>query len=223
MNKPFAVRLENVSHRFLQSNGTTMIADNQTFEFPAGQATALIGANGAGKTTLLRLISGALRPNSGRIIRNGAVSWPIGFAGTFQQNLTAAQNCRFTARAYGADTVDLEQKVADIANLGVHFHEPVRDYSSGMRARLAFALSMSLPFDTYLIDEVTAVGDADFRKFSHDLLMDRIQKSTAIIVNHDRHQLDKICTSAVVLANGHLRGFDTVKEAFRYTDTTAKA
>ena len=128
-----------------------------------GEVVALVAPSGAGKSTLLSMISGSLRPDAGRILRNGTVSWPVGVAGSFHGDLTGAQNTRFVARAYGVETEALLEFVTDFADLGDQINNPVRGYSSGMRARLAFALSMGLPFDLYLVDEVTAVGDAKFR------------------------------------------------------------
>ncbi|WP_438987891.1 ABC transporter ATP-binding protein, partial [Marivivens donghaensis] len=139
------------------------MADNISLAIPAGTSVALLGVNGAGKSTLLNMISGSLRPDEDRILRNGTVSRPVGFAGSFHGDLTGAQNTRFVARTYGVDTDELLDFVTDFANLGDQINDPVRGYSSGMRARLAFALSMGLPFDLYLVDEVTAVGDTKFR------------------------------------------------------------
>ncbi|MFX4296231.1 ABC transporter ATP-binding protein [Sulfitobacter sp. DFL-23] len=120
----------------------------------------LLGRNGAGKSSLLRMVAGTMEPTSGRIVSNGTISWPVGFAGSFHNELTGAQNVRFVARIYGVDTGDLVDFVQGFAEVGQHFHLPLKSYSSGMKSRLAFGTSMGIAFDTYLIDEVTAVGDA---------------------------------------------------------------
>ena len=213
----FAVRLCDISHGFRGQSGVIHVARQINYGFEKGKSTALIGRNGAGKTTLLRIISGALRPNAGTVLRNGRVSWPVGFAGSFHGDLTAAQNCRFSARVHGADSESLIEAVRTTAGLGRHFHEPVRDYSSGMRSRLAFALSMALPFDTYLVDEVTSVGDASFRKASHQIFTDRIKSASAIVVSHNPDQLRQLCDRAVILENGTLRHFDNVNEAITFS------
>lgn len=184
---------------------------NLTFE--SGKSIGLFGRNGAGKSTLLRMISGVELPTSGEIIHSGSTSWPVGFAGSFHPELSAAQNVRFVARIYGVDTDELIEFVREFAELGPHFHAPFRTYSAGMRARLAFGVSMGIPFDTYLIDEVTAVGDAAFRERSGALLRERIGQSGAIIVSHSMPQMKKMCECGVVLIDGHARMFDDVSEA----------
>lgn len=184
---------------------------NLTFE--SGKSIGLFGRNGAGKSTLLRMISGVELPTSGEIIHSGSTSWPVGFAGSFHPELSAVQNVRFVARIYGVDTDELIEFVREFAELGPHFYAPFRTYSAGMRARLAFGVSMGIPFDTYLIDEVTAVGDAAFRERSGALLRERIGQSGAIIVSHSMPQMKKMCECGVVLIDGHARMFDDVSEA----------
>src|SRR5690606_21100756 len=124
---------------------------------------AVIGRNGAGKSTLLRLVAGTLRPDRGEIRRHGRVSWPMGFSGAFHPALTGRQNARFVARIYGVDTDRLVADVADFAELGEFLDMPFQTYSAGMRARLAFGVSLAVSFDCYLVDEITAVGDAAFQ------------------------------------------------------------
>ena len=140
--------------------------------FPTGAVVGLLGRNGAGKTTLMQMIAGTMEPTSGRILSDGSISYPVGFAGSFHRDLTGAQNTRFVARIYGIDTEALVAFVEDFAELGKHYHLPFRTYSAGMRARLAFGVSMGIPFDFYLIDEVTAVGDANFREKSREVFLD---------------------------------------------------
>ena len=181
--------------------------------FPRGQATALLGVNGAGKSSLLAMIAGTLRPDAGRVVRQGTVSWPVGFAGAFHPDLTGVQNTRFVARVYGVDSRELLQFVRDVSGLGRAMRQPVRRYSNGMRARLGFALSMGIPFDMYLVDEVTAVGDAAFRRETADLLKARLGQAGAIVVSHAPAQLREICTAGAVLENGHLRMYDDLDAA----------
>lgn len=184
-----------------------------TMRLPARRAIALLGRNGAGKSTLLRMIAGTADPTAGQVRVTGSVSWPVGFAGSFHPDLTGAQNARFVARIYGADTDALVDFVADFADLGPHLHEPFRSYSSGMRARLAFGVSMGIRFDTYLIDEVTAVGDATFREKSAAVLKERMTGSGAIVVSHSLGMLRDLCDCGLVLEAGRLSYFDDIGAA----------
>lgn len=159
------------------------------------------------------MIGGLLPPDSGRIISNGTLSWPVGFGGSFHRDLTGAQNIRFIARIYGVDTNSLITFVKDFADLGRHFHMPVRSYSSGMRSRLTFGASMGIHFDTYLVDEVTAVGDAQFKRKSRAIFRERMKTSSAIMVSHDMGQLRQFCDAGIVLENGKIEYFDDLEEA----------
>lgn len=187
-----------------------------TLTLPTGKSLALLGGNGAGKSTLLELIAGTQKPDSGSVWSDGTISWPVGFGGSFHPHLTGAQNTRFLARVYGVDTDELMDFVEDFAELGKHFHMPIRTYSSGMRSRLGFGISMGIPFDTYLVDEVTAVGDARFRRKSKALFRDRMQRSSAILVNHNLRELREYCDAAIVLERGKLTPFDDLEEAIEH-------
>lgn len=196
-----------------QFPGAPVVAQGITATFPTGQATALLGRNGAGKSSLLAMIAGTLRADAGQVVRHGTVSWPVGFAGAFHPDLTGAQNTRFVARVYGVDSRALLGFVSDVAGLGDQMRQPVRRYSSGMRARLGFAISMGIPFDMYLVDEVTAVGDAVFRRESSDLLKARLGQAGAIVVSHAPAQLRGLCSAGAVLQEGRLRMFDDLEDA----------
>mmetsp|Transcript_27513 Transcript_27513/g.50900 ORF Transcript_27513/g.50900 Transcript_27513/m.50900 type:complete len:199 (-) Transcript_27513:1185-1781(-) len=185
-------------------------------ELPTGKSLALLGRNGAGKSTLLQLVAGTMRPDSGEVTSDGSISWPVGFGGSFHMQLTGAQNIRFIARIYGVDSDDLVDFVADFADLGPHFYMPVRSYSSGMRSRLAFGASMGIRFDTYLVDEVTAVGDAAFREKSKHVFRERMKASSAIVVSHEMAQVREFCDAGLVLDNGELRYFEDLEAAIRY-------
>lgn len=193
-----------------------VVADGIDAVFPAGRAVALLGRNGAGKTSLLQMIAGTMQPTRGRVERLGSVSWPVGFRGGFHGDLSGAQNLRFVARTYGVDADELIAFVADFAMIGPHLHQPVRHYSAGMRARLAFGLSMAIRFDTYLVDEVTGVGDAGFRARSEVLLLDRLQRSGAIIVSHQLRLLRRICHHGAVLEGGQLTWHDDIEDAIAH-------
>jgi capsular polysaccharide transport system ATP-binding protein len=205
--------LKNLVKSFPMRGGRSYVARGLNAVFPGGQATALLGRNGAGKTTLMQLMSGNMNPDSGEILSDGTISFPVGFAGSFHRDLTGAQNTRFIARIYGVDTDELLDFVGGFAGLGRHLHMPVRSYSSGMRSRLAFGVSMGIHFDTYLVDEVTSVGDRAFRQRSANLFHDRMRQSSAIVVTHSLKEARNLCQSGAVIEGGELFFFDDVNDA----------
>jgi capsular polysaccharide transport system ATP-binding protein len=207
------IHLENLTKYFRTRKGYQTIVENLTATFPTGKSVALLGRNGAGKSTLLKLIAGTIRPTAGRVMSTGSVSYPVGFAGSFHNDLTGAQNTRFVARLYGYDTDRLLEFVEDFAELGEHFHMPMRTYSSGMRSRLSFGVSMGIPFDTYLVDEVTAVGDGAFRSKSVAIFDDRMKRSGAVFITHSPEMVRRMCTMAAVLEHGKLTFFEDIEEA----------
>jgi len=207
------LRLENVSKVFQLKDSTKVVANNVSLSVPRGKSVGLLGRNGAGKSTLLQIIAGAIQPDSGRVVTTGSVSWPVGFQGSFHRDLSGAQNARFLARVYGVDTEELLDFVADFSELGPHFHEPVHTYSSGMRSRLGFSCSMGIHFDTYLVDEVTAVGDAAFKEKSEALFLDRLQHSGAVFVSHSMGDVKRVCDSGAVLEGGVLSHYNSVEKA----------
>jgi len=207
------IRFENLTKSFWVRGEKRIVIDNLNLNLPTGRSLALLGRNGAGKSTLLQMIAGTMRPDSGRIFSDGTISWPVGFGGSFHGELTGAQNVRFIARIYGVDTEGLLAFVDNFAELGKFFHMPVRAYSSGMRSRLTFGASMGIRFDTYLVDEVTAVGDAVFKRKSQAVFVDRMRHSSAIMVSHSMGQLRQFCNAGVVLENGQMQYFEDLDEA----------
>jgi len=207
------IRFENLSKSFWVGQERKLVIDNLDLTLPTGTSLALLGRNGAGKSTLMQIIAGTMRPDSGRVVSDGTISWPVAFGGSFHPELTGAQNVRFVARVYGVDTDSLMAFVADFAELGKHFHMPVRTYSSGMRSRLAFGASMGIHFDTYLVDEVTAVGDAQFRRKSQAVFRDRMRNSGAILVSHNLNELREFCDAGLVLEQGRLEYYDDINTA----------
>lgn len=205
--------LQDLTKSFRIAGSRKYVARQINATFPARTSVALLGRNGAGKSTLLKIIGGTMRPDHGRVLSEGTVSWQIGFAGSFHPDLTGLQNTRFIARVYGVDTADLEAYVAEFAELGSAFRAPVRTYSSGMRARLAFGVSMGIPFSYYLIDEVTSVGDASFKAKCTEVLNDRLSQAGSIVVSHSEGTLRSICSAGAVLENGVLHYFEDVDEA----------
>lgn len=207
------IRFENLSKSFRMGDSRKVIIDHLDLTLPTGKSLALMGRNGAGKSTLLQMVAGTIRPDTGRILSDGTISWPVGLGGSLHKDLTGAQNIRFIARVYGVDTESLCAFVEDFAELGQHFHLPVRSYSSGMRSRLAFGASMGIRFDTYLVDEVTAVGDASFRVKSRAVFRERMKQSGAIFVSHDLGQLREYCDAGLVLERGRLQYYEDLEEA----------
>jgi capsular polysaccharide transport system ATP-binding protein len=207
------IRLENLTKIFYLRGRKKVVARNVNADLPTGKSVGLLGRNGAGKTTLMQMIAGNMDPTSGRILSDGTISYPVGFAGAFHPDLTGAQNTRFVARIYGVDTEELIDFVEDFAELGKHFHLPFRSYSSGMRSRLSFGVSMGIPFDTYLVDEVTSVGDAAFKQKSSDLFRARMNDAGALFVSHSTNMIKELCDMAAVLENGQLTLYDDVDEA----------
>lgn len=210
------IEFRNLTKRFFIRGQRKVVADNINLVFPAGRAVGLLGRNGAGKSTLLKMIAGTMDPTEGEIISHGTISWPVGFAGSFHGELTGAQNARFIARIYGVDTDEMIDFVRDFANLGGHFNLPFRTYSSGMKSRLAFGISMAVPFDTYLVDEVTSVGDAAFRKKSGEVFRARMEHAGAVVVSHGMGQIREMCDAGAVLESGHLYYYDDVNEAIEH-------
>lgn len=216
------IRVQNLWKTYRFGSSSKIICRNVNLDFPSGVSIGLLGRNGAGKSTLLRLLAGVESPDSGMINSDGAISWPVGFAGSFHPELTGAQNVMFVGRVYGADTDDLLDFVNEFADLGAHFHAPFRTYSAGMRSRLAFGLSMGIKFDTYLIDEVTSVGDAAFKARSAEMLENRLETSGAIIVSHDMQLIRRLCQKGVVVAEGNMRMFDSIEEAIQNHEAVMK-
>lgn len=210
------IRFENLVKSFWVQGERKIVIDNLDMTLPTGKSLALLGRNGAGKSTLLQIVAGTMRPDSGRVVSDGTISWPVGFGGSFHGDLTGAQNVRFIARVYGIDSEGLLEFVEDFAELGKHFHMPVRSYSSGMRSRLTFGASMGIPFDTYLVDEVTAVGDAIFRRKSRAVFEARMQQSSSILVSHEMGQVRQFCDAGIVLDQGQLVYFDDLEEAIAF-------
>lgn len=214
------IDLKNVSKIYRTDGVKKVVLNNISFSFPTDVSIALMGANGAGKSCLLKIVSGLIEPTYGSVSRSCSVSWPVGFAGSFHRDLTGAQNARFVARLYGEPSDKLLEFVKDFSELGDDLQKPVRVYSSGMRSRLAFAISMGIKFDYYLIDEVTSVGDANFRKKSSDFLLNKMDSQGALVVSHSNEMLRKLCRSGVVLEKSNLYYFQELDAAIDYYDWT---
>ena len=199
------IRLDCVSKTFRRNGLRRQILRDVSFILPPARGLALIGRNGAGKSTLLRLIAGTLAPDTGRVTTNETISWPMGFSGGFHPALTGAQNARFVARLYGRDPPALVEFVAGFAELGRALRQPVETYSSGMKARLAFAVSIGLDFDCYLVDEIIGVGDAAFRDKCRAAFHERLAHARLIMVSHNPQALQQFCSAGLVIEAGRAR------------------
>jgi capsular polysaccharide transport system ATP-binding protein len=208
------IRLENVTKRYHTRAGVHTVLNGVSLDVNKGDKLGILGRNGAGKSTLIRIMSGAELPNGGRVTRKMRVSWPLAFGGAFQGSLTGVDNVRFICRVYGADIDSALPFVKDFSELGKYLREPVKTYSSGMRARLAFAISMAIEFDCFLIDEVISVGDARFHEKCRHELFEKRRDRAMIIVSHEPHNIREHCSRACVLEGGLLREFADVDSAY---------
>jgi capsular polysaccharide transport system ATP-binding protein len=213
------IGLENVTKFYRTKAGRRYILDDISFTFETGRSIGVLGLNGAGKSTLIRMMSGIELPNSGRLVRTGRISWPLAFGGGFHMDSTGAQNVRFVTRVYGVDYQKTLDYVVDFAEIGPYMDMPVLTYSSGMKARLAFGLSLAMDFDTYLIDEVTAVGDARFQERCREAMKNKRNHSDVIMVSHSFATIKTYCDDAVIMSDGRLETFgsmdDTIAEYLR--------
>jgi capsular polysaccharide transport system ATP-binding protein len=207
------IELENLTKAYWYRGQPKYVARNINAVIPSGMKVALMGRNGAGKSTLLSMIAGSLNPDRGRVRVTGSLSWPIGLTGCIQGDLTGAQNVKFIARVYGIDTDELLEFVSEFAELGPNFYEPVRTYSSGMRGRLNFGMSMGIRFDTFLIDEVHAVGDASFKAKSKKVFEDRLSQAGLVMVSHSTSLMRSMCEAGAVLEHGVLTFYDDIDDA----------
>jgi capsular polysaccharide transport system ATP-binding protein len=216
------IEFKNVSKYYDTKNGKNMILDDVSFKFPDHKNIGVLGVNGAGKSTLLRLIAGSEYPNSGKIIRTGKYSWPLGFTGSFHDTLTGVENLRFACRIYDADVRYVTEYVRDFSELGKYIEEPIRTYSSGMRSRLAFALSMAIDFDVYLVDEIMGVGDKGFQQKCHDAFDAKRENSSVIIVSHSMETIRDYSDVAILLTGEQLEIHDDVDQAINlYNNLTS--
>lgn len=184
-----------------------------SFDLSRRSRLAILGRNGQGKSTLIKVLGGVLAPSSGQVIWRMSSSWPIGFGGAFQGSLSGMDNVRFLARLYDRDFQDMLVRVDDFAELGSALHKPVKHYSSGMRARLAFGLSLAIEFDCYLIDELVSVGDARFQQKCNEELFQRRGDRAFMMASHDMHMITTLCDQAMIIESGRAKFFEDVAEA----------
>lgn len=209
------IKLENISKSFRSRYGTVNVLNNVNITFPKGKSVGVLGLNGCGKSTLISIIGGVDFADSGKVIREGKVSWPMGFNGGFQGSMTGRENARFVARIYGADPVYIEDFTQDFAELGFHFDMPLRSYSAGMRGRFAMAVSLACEFDHYLVDEAMETGDARTREKFRRAFNERRESSSIILVSHNESNIRRNCDQAAILHNGTIDSYENLDDAFK--------
>lgn len=221
------IEIKNLYKRYHNHHGSDWVLKDINLTIPTGVSVGLIGANGAGKSTLLRLIAGMDTPERGEVIRRSRVSWPVGLSGGMQGNMTGRQNVKFVARVQGSGPDEVKrviQFVEDFAEIGSSFDEPIRTYSSGMKSRLSFGLSLAFDFDVYISDEATAVGDRAFKAKAKELFNSKIGKASLIMVSHGVSILKDLCQAGIYLKNGNAHWYDDINEAIDiyHADSDAK-
>ncbi len=210
------IRCVDVVKEYRVGKGVRRVLDRVSLQVERGQKLAVLGRNGAGKSTLIKIIGGVELATAGRIEREMSVSWPLAFGGAFQGSLSGLDNLRFISRIYDLDYHDTRAFVDDFAELGHQLGEPVKTYSSGMRARLAFALSIAIEFDCYLIDEVIMVGDQRFFRRCQEELFEKRGDRALIIVSHDMNFIREVCDRGAVIHDSQLYLCDSVASAVQY-------
>lgn len=206
------IELRHISKSYQLEHGKNVVLDDISVCFPSDRNIGILGLNGAGKSTLLRIIGNVEPPDSGEIYKDVMVSWPIGFTGGIQPEMTGREGTRFISRIYGADIYNTENFVQEFSELGRYFDMEVKTYSAGMRSRLGFSISMALDFECYLVDEATSVGDRRFKEKYRNAFIERKEHSSIIMVSHQPSTILDFCDMAAVLAGGKLILFDSVEE-----------
>lgn len=218
--------VEDVHKRYQTDHGPSKwVLQGVTFTIPRKLSVGLVGANGAGKSTLLRIIGGVDQPSKGRVDRQCRVSWPMGFGGGLQGSLTGRQNAKFVCRIHGHEQ-DISERVEfiqDFAEIGEAFDEPVKTYSSGMKSRLQFGLSLAFDFDVYISDEVTSTGDAAFKNKAAAAFKKLADHASLIMVSHGESTLRQFCSAGIWIHDGKAHWFDQIDDALKaYKNTLPK-
>ncbi|MBL1436875.1 MAG: ATP-binding cassette domain-containing protein [Rhodobacteraceae bacterium] len=208
------LKFENVSKSFWTGTQRKVILDRASFTVETGQSLGILAANGTGKTTLINMMAGLEKPDDGKITRTSRISFPLGFMGGIVPDHSASENARYIARLYGLDPDYIEAFCRYLVNIDEYFDMPMSTYSQGMSSRVSFALLLALEFDIYLIDEgMPSSTDADFNRKAGNVLHERLTKSTVVIVSHSAFILERYCSRAAVLKDGHLHMFDSLEKA----------
>jgi capsular polysaccharide transport system ATP-binding protein len=220
------IELKNVTKYFQTKEGKNYILKNVTFSIPSDVNIGILGRNGTGKSTIMRMLGQIEFPNRGKITSDKSFSWPLGLSGGFVGNMTGKANVKFVCRLYGKNNKEIKKViefVKDFSELGNYFDMPIRTYSSGMKGRLSFGLSLAFDFDYMLIDETLSVGDARFKKKSKEALVKKIESCNILLVSHDMNTLKELCQAGIVVDNGQLVYFDKVEDAIeKYNEINKK-
>lgn len=212
------IELRNITKSYVTKHGRIFVFKDLSMTFPENKSVGIMGPNGAGKSTLLRLVGKIDFPDKGEVITDKRISWPVALSGGSQGSMTGSDNVRFVCRIYGIRGKDVDSYLSFIkafADIGRHFDLPVKTYSSGMRARLNFGISMAFDFDYYLVDEVTAVGDEVFKKKSAEIFSEKKKKANLIMVSHNMRTLRENCEAGVYINRGHVEYFDDINDAIK--------
>lgn len=216
------LEFENVSKSFWTGSQHKVILDRASFRVELGNSLGILAPNGTGKTTLINMMCGLEKPDEGTIRRKSRISFPLGFMGGVISKHTANENARYIARVYGLDPDYVSAFTRWLCDLGEYFDQPLGKYSSGMRSRFSFSLLLALEFDIYLIDEgMPQSTDVEFNRKAGGVLLERLKKSTVVIVSHQPSTLERFCRSAATLRNGRLTMFESLDEAKQYYDYTS--
>lgn len=221
------IKLDRITKSYLLSGGKRhFVFKDLSFIFPEGANIGLIGPNGAGKSTLMNILGGIDIPDKGRVITNKSISWPVGLSGGLQGSLTARDNVKFVSRVYGYTGKEMQEKVRyveEFAEIGEYFDQPIKTFSSGMRSRVTFGLSMAFDFDYYLIDEAGAVGDANFRKKSMSVYEEKLKSGNVILVSHNMNEVRSLCDHIVLISGGKAEVFDNIEEGIGMYEEVRKS
>jgi len=210
------IKLEGICKYFEYAHGKRAVLDQVNLHISPGEKVGVLGRNGSGKSTLIRIMGGVTVPDAGIITKEMSISWPLAFDAGLQGSLTGYDNVNFICRIYNTDIEEVLPFVQDFSELGRYLYEPTRSYSSGMKARLNFAISMAIDFDCMLIDEVLAVGDARFKARCHEELLVKRKERAIVLVSHESDMIREICDTAYVLQDAHLKHFNDVDEAYEF-------
>ncbi|SFV75740.1 Capsular polysaccharide ABC transporter, ATP-binding protein KpsT [hydrothermal vent metagenome] len=210
------IELHNVTKYYKTAHKKKYILKNVSQIIPSGVNVGILGRNGAGKSTLLRMLGGIDFPNSGIITSPNTFSWPMGLAGGFQGSMTGRQNVKFVCRIYGKSDYEIKQSIESVkefSELGDYFDMPIKTYSSGMKSRLSFGLSLVFDFDYIIIDETLSVGDKNFQEKSKKALRKKIENCHILLVSHSMPVLKELCDVGIVVHNGEMHYFDNIEDA----------
>jgi capsular polysaccharide transport system ATP-binding protein len=208
------IKLQNLTKYYPSDLGPQFIFQNINFDIPDGHNIGILGSNGAGKSTLFRILAGSEYPNKGKVVTDKAISWPVALSTGIHPQMTGRENTRFIGRVNGVENLDeYEEKVKNFAELGIKYDLPVKNYSSGMKSRLAFGCCIAIDFDVYLIDEATSVGDQKFRIKARQALLAKRKTASLIMVSHDLKEIEEFCDSAIILHQGELTFYPDLQQA----------